>query len=246
MRLTIPSSATAVGRLLRLPLRLIPTDAVLPILSGPMRGRLWIAGSGTHSCWMGTYEREQQALFRQIVGRGAVVYDIGANVGFYTLLASELVGPSGRVLSFEPLPRNLDLLRRHLEINRRGNVVVVNAAIADYDGLGRFSASTAWSENMLNSDGEIAVSVISLDSYVRAGGRAPTIMKIDVEGAEHLVLAGARSLLRDVRPSILLSIHSAEAREGCLTALKAARYGVRAVGGGESEENASLLFVSPS
>src|SRR5690348_9557213 len=106
-----------IGRLARAPLRLVPKKMIVPILQGPLRGKKWIAGSSNHGCWLGTYELGTQRLFCRIVKPGDVVYDIGANVGFYTLLASVCAGPSGRVYSYEPLPENIAGLRKHISIN---------------------------------------------------------------------------------------------------------------------------------
>src|SRR6267143_3626666 len=77
-----------VGKLLRLPLRLLPKQAVVPVLQGELRGTRWIVGSSTHGCWLGTYEHENQRLFASLVLASGLVYDLGANVGFYTLLAA--------------------------------------------------------------------------------------------------------------------------------------------------------------
>src|SRR5687767_8704385 len=112
------------GRVVRFPLRLVPRDAVLRVLSGPLRGRRWIAGAATHGCWLGTYERFVQRIFVEHVRPGGVVYDVGANAGFFTLLASKLAGSSGRVYAFEPMERNLHYIRKHLQMNRVENVEV--------------------------------------------------------------------------------------------------------------------------
>jgi FkbM family methyltransferase len=138
MNLSGISNETLLGRALRLPLRLIPRGARIPILQGPLRGMLWIAGAGNHGCWLGSYEQEKQNLFCRHVHRGDVVYDIGANAGFYTLLASKLTGDEGTVFSFEPLPRNVAYLRRHLELNRIGNCTVLECAVSARTGLAAF------------------------------------------------------------------------------------------------------------
>src|SRR5688500_4616739 len=129
------------GRAIRLPLRLIPRDAVLRVLSGPLRGRRWIAGAATHGCWLGTYERFVQRIFVEHVRPGGVVYDVGANAGFFTLLSSKLAGPSGAVYAFEPMERNLRYIREHLRLNRTENVHVVPMAVSDRIGSVRFAAS---------------------------------------------------------------------------------------------------------
>src|SRR5256885_1092969 len=80
------------GKLARAPLHLIPSKAVLPILQGPGRGLRWIVGSYNHGCWLGSYEYEKQVVLQRLVQKGNVVYDIGAHVGFFTLIFSRLVG----------------------------------------------------------------------------------------------------------------------------------------------------------
>src|SRR5436853_6940153 len=93
-----------VGRMGRAALGLVPKRAVGPILQGELKGCKWVVGSSIHGCWLGSFEFEKQQLFRQYVKPGMTVYDIGANVGFYTLLSSRLAGSEGAVYSFEPLP----------------------------------------------------------------------------------------------------------------------------------------------
>src|SRR5687768_7123297 len=115
------SSRTLVGKLLRLPLRLIPGSAVVPVLKGPLRGARWVVGSMPHGAWLGTIELH---MLRDLAGRlraGMTVYDLGANVGLYTLAAARAVGAEGRVYAFEPLPRNVSYLKRHLALNKLTN-----------------------------------------------------------------------------------------------------------------------------
>ena len=96
-KLSYLDSRSAVGRLIRLPLRLIPSEAVVPIVSGPMCGMKWIAGSMPHGAWLGTLERRKLSDFGKRLHMGMMVWDIGANVGLYSLLSARLVGSSGRV-----------------------------------------------------------------------------------------------------------------------------------------------------
>jgi protein-L-isoaspartate O-methyltransferase len=128
------SNETLIGKLLRAPLRLIPPSTVVPILQGALRGKKWTVGSATHGCWLGSYEYRKQKALRREMKTGQVVYDIGANVGFYSLLASVIVGETGHVYSFEPFPENLRELRKHLEMNRIRNCTVIDAAVSSADG----------------------------------------------------------------------------------------------------------------
>ena len=79
-----------------------------------LKGKKWIVGSSNHGCWLGTYEFAKQRLFSETIREGSIVYDIGAHLGFYALLASVLVGPKGRVVAFEPLTKNICFLEKHL------------------------------------------------------------------------------------------------------------------------------------
>lgn len=127
------------GRALRLPLRLIPRGLVLPVLQGPWRGARWMVGAATHGCWLGSYELAKQLALARRLAPGRVVFDLGAHAGFYTLLAARGVGPAGRVHAFEPLPENLAFLRRHVRLNRLGNVSVHGWAVWSASGLLRFT-----------------------------------------------------------------------------------------------------------
>src|SRR5437016_8944308 len=120
----LPSGSVA-GKILRLPLRLLPEDMVLPVIQGPLRGMRWISGSSTHGCWLGSYEYRKQRVFATMIKKGTMVWDIGANVGLYTLLASK---KAGRVIAVEPLPENLSYLEKHIRLNGISNVEVVPAA----------------------------------------------------------------------------------------------------------------------
>ena len=82
-------------RPLRCLVQAVPPTWEMRVLQGPLRGAKWVAGTSNAGCWLGSFESEIQALVSQIVKPGHVFYDIGANVGFFTLLASRLVGRGG-------------------------------------------------------------------------------------------------------------------------------------------------------
>lgn len=112
------SHRTPAGRALRLPLRLLPAGAAVPVMSGPGAGLKWIIGSGPHSCWLGINERRRRKPLARLLRPGAVFFDVGANVGSYTLLGARLVGDHGRVVAFEPLPENVRFLQRLIRRTR--------------------------------------------------------------------------------------------------------------------------------
>jgi FkbM family methyltransferase len=209
-----------VGQLLRWPLRLIPNGMVVPVLQGPLRGARWIVGASTHGAWLGSYEMPMQHCFTQVIQAGDVVLDIGANVGFYTLLAGCLTGPNGRVVAFEPLPANLEVLRCHIHLNRLTTVEVIPSALADQNGGTFFQIAANNSMGHLTSAGDLCVQVRSLDDLLAKGEiPLPRVLKIDVEGAERSVLEGAQQLLRQAHPTIILATHGTEVKADYLRSL---------------------------
>jgi FkbM family methyltransferase len=183
-------------------LRLLPRNTTLPVLSGPLKGTRWIMHSGVHAYWRGVYEPELTGRIQEIVKPGMTCYDCGANVGYFTLLFSQLVGDRGQVFSFEPLPANAGYLRKHLDINKRSNVTIIEGALADYNGKARFSPDG--SASSLGPGGSIEVDCRSVDSLALP---PPDVMKIDVEGAEELLVKGAEQTILRHRPAILMSLH---------------------------------------
>ena len=231
--------------LVRLPLRLIPRTARVRVLTGPLRGARWIAGAATNGAWLGIYERHAQRAFVEHVQAGSIVFDVGANVGFFTLLASRLVGSRGTVVAFEPLPRNLSLLRDHIEMNARTNVVVLPIAVAREDGEARLRVTGNPSMTGLAADGELRIATASIDTLVGEGRiPPPSFMKIDVEAAEHDVLRGALTTLRAHRPVILLSTHGYAVHELCWALLQEEGYAPLLLRDGEVDGDYMILAKS--
>src|ERR1051326_9568863 len=137
MKALASRSSSGVGKLARWLLSLLPETLVAPILMGEAQGNRWIVGSSRYACWLGSYEPDKQRLISQSIQPGTIFYDVGANVGFYSLLAARLVG-NGKVFAFEPLPTNLLYLRRHLKLNGITNTEVFSLAVADREGSGAF------------------------------------------------------------------------------------------------------------
>ena len=210
-----PDSKTVLGRILRLPLSLVPKTAVVPILHRPLRGKRWIAGSGIHRLWLGSYEPFKMVFAADLTHPGAVVFDIGANVGIYTLLFSDRVTASGRVVAFEPSPRNVVYLEKHLALNGASNVDVVNAAVSDIRGYSAFDATSGSCTGHLEPSGGLLVRTTTIDHFVESSGLRPSLIKVDVEGSEADVLRGATGTLRSTRPQILLATHSADIKQTC-------------------------------
>ena len=190
----IPVSSR-LGRALRAPLKLIPEGAVVRILQGPLRGARWIVGSSTAGCWLGSYELRKVRLFASSIQSGMTVFDIGAHAGYYTLIASRLVGGSGRVVAFAgpsqpPIPPPSALAQPRLQ--RHG----LELAISDRAGVVRFDGGAGSYLGRLDPAGTKDVRTTTLDELVT--GRSvpsPHVLKLDIEGAESDALVGAAAIL---------------------------------------------------
>ena len=232
-------------KVVRIPLRAIPRGTVLPVLSGPLRGARWVVGAGTHGCWLGTYEPQTRHWLQAVLGPGKVFFDIGANVGFFTLLGSRIVGEAGAVVAFEPLPENLGALKVHVRLNGARNVNVVAAAVSDRAGRERFGPVDNPAMGGRAPEGSIEVVTVALDDLVREGAvRRPDVLKIDVEGAELRVLAGARRTLEEARPAIVLSAHGWQLFDTCRDLLRQVGYEVHLAKDGPDDGDYLLVARS--
>jgi FkbM family methyltransferase len=154
---------------------------------------------------MGVYEVDWIAALPRLVMPGMVAYDVGANVGYYTLALSRLVGESGHVYSFEPESRNASALRRHIALNSLQNVTVVQAAVSEKLGMVHFEGEG--SSGKIDTNGHYLIPSTSLDEFAR-DNPSPDFVKVDIEGAEVDALAGAGSILsRTPRPSWMVATH---------------------------------------
>ena len=195
---------TPLGRLLRLPLRLLTPGTVVPILMGANRGFKWTVGSSTHGAWVGTYDRPTQSRLTFALRPGDVAYDIGANAGFFTLLMSRAVGPTGHVHAFEPVPENLTLLERHLALNAIQNVTVHPVAVSDQAGTVQFARGGNLAQGRIDDTGELTVRSVAIDDLKLP---LPRVIKMDIEGGESLALCGMTGTLKAARPLLLIEGH---------------------------------------
>jgi len=236
------SGKTLLGKILRLPLKMIPTTMVMPILKGPLQGKKWIVGSGVHGCWLGAYENKKASRFKDSIRPGATVFDIGANVGYYTLLASQQAGSQGKIFAFEPLQENLSFLKSHIELNGLTNVTVCEDALSDNNGIARFDRGPSRSEGKLTSNGQIEVTTRTLDDLIEKEKLPlPDCMKIDVEGAELQVLLGAKALLSRASPIIFLALDNPNDHRHCCELLKALDYKLEPLNGATVESANEII-----
>lgn len=184
----------------------------------------------------GAYEPASMIAFSGFVFPGAVVIDIGANIGMYTLIGSRGVGDAGHVYSFEPSSRERAVLHRNLSLNNCGNVTVMSAAVTDRSGTGTLRVASGQHRGLntlapsfaysgVGLECAEAVSLVSLDELWRSQRlRQPDVVKIDVEGAELEVLRGAKALLQESEPVIIFEIN-----DGALRSAGASRGAVQDV-----------------
>ena len=153
--------------------------------------------------YLGSSEPESARFISSFLQPGMVFFDVGAHIGEYTLIGSRRVGPGGSVHAFEAQPDTFALLQRNCAANGAGNARLNACAVADREGELEFdlcaepamSSLAASGAALPRARGRIRVPAISLDAYCRREGVVPDLVKIDVEGAERLVLGGATEIL---------------------------------------------------
>ncbi len=198
-------------------------DPRLPrIAAGPLRGMHFPGPEAP--CRLGIYEFEVQLCLRELIIPGETVYDLGANNGFLSLLAAVCVGPQGMVCSFEPLPENAERINELMRINRITQQKTLQMAVAERAGRAQFFVSAGssgraggvtgeapgYTPSLIRQDrrGEIEVEVTTIDDFA-ASHPPPDLVKMDIEGAEVMALAGSRRLLAERPPRVwLIEVHS--------------------------------------
>jgi len=196
------------------------------------------------------WEEAETRVFRSLLREGMDVLDVGAHIGYYTLLASRAVGPRGRVFAFEPAPGNLALLRKNVSANGCSNVHVVDKAVGAACGRStllldpRNTGGHSLGGRSRAAAGALSVEVVDLDGWIEASRARPAVLKIDVEGGEAAVLEGLRRTLTRAGPlAIMLELFperlasSERSPHAMLELLVSHRFGLRVIehGAGPSE-----------
>ena len=201
----------------------------LPELCLVRDGIIFLARPGVQVDWQvaffGTYEPEVRRIFRTVLPLGGIALDIGANVGWHTLLMASLVGASGRVLAMEPNPALRQRLHDHLCLNHFRQVEVMPCAAADTEEMMEFYAPAANDRDSGNGHvveagpaghgGTIRVEARRLDTIIAAAGcERLDLIKIDVEGFEWRVLRGGEETIAKFRPHIVFEYNAEYAPRG--------------------------------
>jgi FkbM family methyltransferase len=198
--------------------KLVPRDSLawVQVQRGPAQG-LWLhlnARTGA-SYFGGGGEPEVQRALQEHLRPGMTFYDIGANIGFFSLLAARAVGKDGRIVAFEADPEVAARLRDHVGRNAMPWIAVEQKAMWSEPRTVHFERTDPATSpdrglgHVVSAGGENTVEVRaeSLDDYTRTQA-APDFLKCDVEGAEVEVFQGARRLLREKRPGVICEMHS--------------------------------------
>ena len=209
-----PRAATIAHNLLN---RIVPAESHVFACQGALEGyRMGIDWNRHRSFLYGTWEPNVTAAVTNTVKAGMTVIDIGAHIGYYSLLFAKCVGPTGSVFSFEPVPENFALLHKNIQLNELSQVQTFPQAIFS----GKKEISIAVPDESPNSgEGSVVhhhgarqylVPAITLDSFCVPSGVRPDILKMDVEGAEYDVLLGAQETISRCRPKLLIELHHSD------------------------------------
>lgn len=159
----------------------------------------------------GIWEAFETSLFCTICNPGDIVIDVGANIGWYTIIASRLVGRQGKVIAFEPEPSNFEILQRNVERSALSNVVTYNYALADIPGNQELylSDDNLGDHRLFKGDevrDKVNTKVSTLDHVIKRHDMFPTILKSDTQGSEALILQGGQEVLfgSGQRPTLLI------------------------------------------
>jgi FkbM family methyltransferase len=197
--------------------------------AGPAKGITFLVKMpDDKGIWTGTYESNFAERLSSSMSPGTVAYDIGSWHGFFAgVMAAQ---GASRVHVFEPLPANADRIRHLVALNPAKSITLHSAAVGECDGemdlllmpetsMAKLEASTFQADNTTTT--RLRVKVRSIDAMIAAGEIAPpSLMKIDVEGAEVLVLRGALETIRRHRPLIFAEVHSSTLLSECRALLE--------------------------
>ena len=206
---------SALGRTITQPFAALLRSKQIQIPRGLGAG-LRLQGAGDNASYaLGVAEPVVQRVLQEHLAPGDTFYDVGANVGFFSLLGARLVGPEGIVVSFEPAKQTADVLRKNVRLNNFEHICVIQRAVSDEVGtvdllVGPLSQTAHLAGTAPVADAEVAeqVQVATIDALTEAGEiPAPTFIKMDIEGAELAALRGMRQTLSRHRPTLLCELH---------------------------------------
>ena len=155
------------------------------------------------------YDKFEVECLKQIIKKGDIVVDLGANIGYYTLILAQLVGKSGHVYSFEPDPSNFEILSKNVKENKHEHVTLVQKAISDKNSKIKLYVSkrNLASHRIFDAEDKresIEVDVTTLDEYFKKFKKPIKFIKMDVEGAEGATILGASKIIEDSKNLVIM------------------------------------------
>jgi FkbM family methyltransferase len=218
-----------------------PRTQTVTVVRGPMKGskKYGPFRESDFDFALGQYEREIMDALCRFCRPGMIVFDIGASAGYLTLLMAKLVGDSGQVHAFEPIPENYQCLLETLRINGCRNVKVHQVAISKQGGkarmnyIGLFDGFATLAEGGHNyylgqSADTVFVATINLDRFCTDMGIAEIgLVKMDIEGAEMLALEGMSEILTVQRPVLIIEFWGAKNISGGMRLLSSKGYNIK-------------------
>lgn len=217
----------------------------MPVMAGPLKDYLW-STSSSYDYILGKYE--DPATLNQFISwlkPDTVLYDVGANVGYHSLVANSII-QNGTIYAFEPMPFVRAIFEKHIQLNCRligkNKISVLPMAISNETKEVEFSNDPTYRDGntyitesyVFKGTGDtIKVPCQSIDGFIAQGYKIPDIIKIDVEGAEHDVLLGAKKTLHQYKPNILLATHDCHlpgVQQKCVDFLNELGYDVQHTG----------------
>lgn len=218
----------------------------VPIRSGPLKGVGWSVSSGIRFI-RGTFEDYKTAAVVEHIHEGDIVIDVGAHVGYYSAIASRLVGTQGRVISFEPRPVNIRILTNNLPESAFPNVTLIRKGVGASSERKRFETRTGTGTGHVSDTGDIEIDIVALDELAASGELPlPAFLKIDVEGGEIGVLQGARDLIRRALPVILVATHGEKEHTFVIGVLEEHGYRYEILDPGEKSGDVEILALPPA
>ncbi len=159
------------------------------------------------------YEGDTIRLFMRLLRYSNIVFDIGASIGIYALIAA-ICNPTIKVYAFEPAPRSFDCLKKNVEINKLNNLYIDSSAITNYDGIATFYITphdipidSSLRQDHREVHKKISVRALTIDSFVKTNNiQKIDLMKMDTEATEYKVLEGAKNVLKKDEPIIICEV----------------------------------------
>ena len=184
------------------------------VRNGVAKGLKFNTGESCPELALGTYEVPIQNIFAQHLKSGDVFYDIGANVGFFSIIAARLVGDTGKIYAFEPGRENAQSIRHNARLNNFSQIEVIEKAVSHRSGEGQLLlAEYSGGHALATADappdlaGEVTVDLVSIDDLIAQNKiEPPNFVKVDVEGAELDVLQGMRETIKTHQPTIIYEV----------------------------------------